>query len=142
MLKAHLPHFNMSQGMRTRAPGPILLVDTDPTLRHSRAMLLSTFNIPVQNVACYTDVWRLPDSAFFSLVAISLAPSEKEAAKVAEHIRRHWPAAKILLLGTLSTEFDDPLYDDIVDVSFNPSALIGASERLLRAFEAANRGAP
>lgn len=69
MLKVDLPHFN-SQEARTHTPEPILLVDTDPTLRHSRAMLLSTFNIPVQNLACYTEVWRLPDSASFSLVLL------------------------------------------------------------------------
>jgi hypothetical protein len=60
-------------------------------------------------------------------------PSQDEAAKIAEYVRRHWPSAKILLLGILCTDFDDPLYDEIVDARFNPSAFVETSERLLTA---------
>jgi hypothetical protein len=98
--------------------------------------LLSGFNISVQQAAGYTDVCGLSEPGSFSLVAISLAPSQDEAVRIAEYVRRHWPAAKILLLGRLSTDFDDPLYDDIVDARFNPSEFVDASERLLTALGA------
>jgi hypothetical protein len=69
-------------------------------------------------------------------VAISLAPSQNEAAKIAAYVRRQWPSAKILLLGRLQADFDDPLYDDIVDPSFNPWAFLDTSKRLLLAIGA------
>jgi hypothetical protein len=132
MLKSSLSQLNLSRGMRTREAAPILLVDGDPSLRPSRAALLSRFNIPVKQVAgC-----GLSEPGSFSLVVISLALPQDEAGKIAEYVRRRWPAAKILLLGRLSTDFDDPLYDDIVDASFNPSAFVEASERLLTALGA------
>jgi hypothetical protein len=69
----------------------------------------------------------------FSLVAISLAPSQEEARTIAAFVRRQWSSAKILLLGRLQSEFDDPLYDDIVDPCFNSSAVLDAGKRLLLA---------
>jgi hypothetical protein len=87
-------------------------------------------------MAGYPDVCGLSESCAFSLVVISLAPNQNEAAKIAEYVRRQWPAAKILLFGRLSADFDDPLYDDIVDARFNPSAFVNMSERLLTALGA------
>ena len=66
------------------------------------------------------------------LVAISLDVSEREAALIAAHVRHTWPAAKILLLGSPSAWFDDPLYDDSVMPSYNPAGLVEAAKRLLR----------
>jgi hypothetical protein len=136
MLNSYLSQFNLPQGMRTREVGPILLVDGDPGLRQSRAALLLGFNIPVKQIAGYTDVCELSESSSFSLVVINLAPAQEEAGKIAEYVRRHWPEAKILLLGRLSIDFDDPLYDDIVDARFNPSAFVSMTERLLTALGA------
>jgi hypothetical protein len=108
-------------------------VEADSVLRESRALLLSTFNIPIQKAAGYCDVCGLSVSTSFSLVAISLAPNQNEAATIAAYVRRQSSSAKILLLGRLQSEFDDPLYDDIVDPSFNPSAFLDVSKRLLLA---------
>ena len=52
-------------------------------------------------------------------------------AAVASHARRRWPSAKVLLLGTLVTELDDPLYDEVVYPGFNSSGLLEVSRRLL-----------
>jgi hypothetical protein len=41
--------------------------------------------------------------------------------------------AKILLLGRPSENFDDPLYDDAVNPSCNPSGIVETADRLLRA---------
>jgi hypothetical protein len=111
--------------------GPILLVEEDPELNQSRAMLLSTFKISIEKAAGYCDVCNLSKRTSFSLIVISLVPDQDEAARIATYIRGHWPSAKILLLGSLQEDFDDPLYDDIVDSGFNPSAFIDASKHLL-----------
>jgi hypothetical protein len=131
-MKSSLSQSNLSRGMKTREAGQILLVDADTSLRASRVALLSGFNIPVQQIAGYADLCGLSESGSFSLAVISLSYSQNEAVKIAEYVRRHWPAARILLLGILSTDFDDPLYDDIVD-RFNPAAFVEASRRLLTA---------
>lgn len=133
MLKPYLHQFNLFPEAKSSVLGAILLVDADGSLRQSRTLLLSTLNIPVQEVAEYTDVYGLLESSPFSLVVINLVPSQNEAAKVAAYVRRHWSSAKILLLGKLSARFDDPLYDDIIDPSFNPSVFLDASKRLLQA---------
>ena len=131
MLNSYSSQINSYQAIRTPVLGAILLVESEPAPREYRAHLLSTFNIPVQKSAGYSDVCGLSGSTSFSLVAISLAPSQNEAAEIAAYVRQQWPSAKILLLGRLQAEFDDPLYDDIVDPSFNPWAFLDASKRLL-----------
>ena len=110
----------------------ILLVEADPELRDSRRLLLSTLHHPVLAVGAYVDVCRLPPDSNCCLVAIDLTPSEHEAARIAEHARRTWPNAKILLLGRPTKDFDDPLYDDVVNPHFNPSGVIESADRLLR----------
>ena len=111
-------------------------MESQPATRESWAHLLSTFKIPIQKAVGYSDVYGLSGSASFSLVAISLVPSQDGAAKIAAYVRRQWSSAKILLLGRLQEDFDDPLYDDIVDPCFNPSAFLDASKRLLLAIGA------
>ncbi len=132
MLSSHLSPISSYRVARTPVQGVILLVEPDSAARESRALLLSTFDIHIQRVAGYCDVCGLSGSTSFSLVAISLAPSQDEARTIAAFVRRQWSLAEILLLGRLQSEFDDPLYDDIVDQCFNPSALLDASKRLYR----------
>jgi hypothetical protein len=131
MLKPPSTRDNLSEGMTPRASERVLMVESDPTLRYSRDLLLSIFDIPIRVASGYNDVYHLADTGCFCLVTISLSPSQTEAAKVAEYVRRKWPTARILLLGTLSAAFDDPLYDEIVDTRFDPTALIEATQRLL-----------
>jgi hypothetical protein len=136
MMRSHLSQINSHHVMRTPTLGAILLVEADLILRESRALLLSTLNLPVLKASSYCDTCRLPDSASISLAAISLLPCESEAQKVAAYVRRQWCSARILLLGTPKVEFDDPLYDEIVCPGFNPSGLLEASRRLLSSFGA------
>jgi hypothetical protein len=128
MLRSYLSQINSQQ---VRTFGSILLVEADPILRESRALLLSTLNLPVLKASSYCDTCKLTEAATISLAAISLLPSEGEARNVAAHVRRQWNSAKILLLGTPKDEFDDPLYDEIVCPGFNPSGVLEASRRLL-----------
>jgi len=134
MMRSNLSQVHSHQPWRTPTLGAILLVEADPVLRESRALLLPTLKLPVLKVSSYCDTCRLPDSASISLAAISLLPSEAEAKQVAAYVRRQWNSARILLLDTLKAEFDDSLYDEIVYPGFNPSGLMEASRRLLSSF--------
>jgi hypothetical protein len=111
----------------------ILLVESDPELRDSRRLLLSALRHPVLAVGAYTEVCALPADSNCGLVAIDIRPNEHEAARIAVYARRTWPRAKILLLGHPSDDFDDPLYDDAVSPSFNPSGIVESADKLLRA---------
>jgi hypothetical protein len=109
----------------------ILLVDADPELRSSRRGLLASVDHSIVAAASYADVCRLSHKSECRLAAIDLDPSEREAALIATHVRHTWPAARILLLGTPSAWFDDPLYDDSVVPSYNPAGVVEAAKRLL-----------
>ncbi len=124
-------YLSQLEDARTAARGSILIVGADETLLHSRALLLSILKIPVQAASGDTEVFNLPPCANFCLVVIDLATLEVQAAAVAAYVRTRWPGARILLLGKLLQNFDDPLYDDIVEARFNPSGFIEVSKRLL-----------
>jgi hypothetical protein len=111
----------------------ILLVEPDPHIPDSRRLLLGALRHPVLAVSAYTDVCALPGDSNCALVAIGIATNECEASRIAVHARRTWPTAKILLLGSPSENFDDPLYDDAVNPSCNPSGIVESADKLLRA---------
>jgi hypothetical protein len=129
MLSSYLSQVNpLFAGPLTREA--ILLVESNPVLSESRTRLLLALNLPVLKASCYCEGCRLPKSTSIG-AAISLLPSEAETQKVAAHVRRQWPSAKVLPLGTLRAQFDDPRYDEIVYPGFNSSGLLEASRRLL-----------
>ena len=132
-------HFSEPVNRAIVPSGAVLLVERDLALLQSRALLLSTLNIPVHKAAGYSDITSIWDGASFSVVIINLAPSHVEAAKIAAHVRHKWPSAKILLLGNLTWEFDDPLYD-VVDPSYSPSAFVDGTKRLLGMTETNSSG--
>jgi len=109
----------------------ILLVETDAELRDSRRLLLGSLEYPVLAVSGYMDVCTLPAESNCCLVAIDICHSEHEAVRIAAHARRTWPHAKILLLGRPSEAFDDPLYDDAVNLQYNPTGFVDSAYRLL-----------
>jgi hypothetical protein len=110
----------------------ILLVEANPELRDSRRLLLSTLQHPVFAVSAYIDVCKLPADSNCCLIAIAISTNEHEAERIAGYARRTWPNAKILLLGCPCKQFDDLLYDDAVNPSFNPSGVVERADRLLR----------
>jgi CheY-like chemotaxis protein len=109
----------------------ILLFEPDPDLRSTRRLLLSSLGYPVLAVGGYQEICRLPLDSNCCLVAIDLSPNEREARRAAFHARRYWPEAQILLLGSPSDEFDDPLYDDAVPYAWNPAGVVHSARRLL-----------
>lgn len=110
----------------------ILLVEQDPELRASRRILLGCLEHPVLAVSAYPEVCQLPRDSNCCLVAADLSPNEHEARRIAVHTRLTWPGAKILLLGQPSMDFDDPLYDDSVSPSCNPSGVVETAKRPLK----------
>jgi hypothetical protein len=133
VLKRRLSRPNTPEDATPSSLGSILLVDSNPYLRDSRRLLLGTLRHPVLAVSAYTDVCALPSDSNCALVAIGISSNEHEASRIAVHARRTWPMAKILLLGRPSENFDDPLYDDAVNPSCNPSGIVETADRLLRA---------
>ena len=109
----------------------VLLVEADPELRSSRRLLLGSMKHPVLAVSGYREVCCLPADSNCRLVVIDLCPSEREAQRIANHVRRIWPAAKILLFGIPSQNFDDPLYDESVETLWNPSVVIKTALRFI-----------
>ena len=130
-----------SQPLETNAPGgrtvdttsSVLLVDPDPDpdLRDSRRLLLTSRHISVLAISSYAEVYQLPELGCYNLIVLSIRPNEIKACHVAEYARRRWPKARLLLLGDSCGSLDDPLYDEIVNPSGNPSGFIEAAERLL-----------
>ena len=128
--------FNYDSLQRTIGSTPlelssILLVESDPELRDARRLLLGALQHPVFAVGGYMDICQLPTGSNCCLVAVDINPSEHEALRIASHVRRTWPGAKILLLGSPSQNFDDPLYDESVSPSYNPAGVIETAKRLL-----------
>jgi CheY-like chemotaxis protein len=111
--------------------GSILLVEPNAELRESRRLLLGSLEHPVLAVCSYAEVCELPTDGNCRLVAIDVQPSEHEAARIAMHVRRHCPYARILLLGPAPEGFEDALYDDAVSAYCNPAGVVDAASRLL-----------
>jgi len=133
MLKQSLSRPNPLDGAVPLNLCSILLVEPDPELRASRRLLLSALRHPVLAVSAYTEVCALPADSNCGLIAIDICTNEHEASRIAVHARRTWSKAKILLLGHPSDDFDDPLYDDAVNPSCNPSGIVETADKLLRA---------
>jgi hypothetical protein len=110
----------------------ILLVEPNSELRESRSLLFGALRHPVLAVSAYMQVCALPADSNCALVAIDITPNEHEAFRIATHVRRTWPRAKILLVGHPSEDFDDPLYDESVNPCCNPSGIVEVADKLLR----------
>ena len=131
MLSASLLPVNAVTGLDTKDLEQALLVDLEYELRDSRLLLLSSLHIAVHSVASYTEVFHLNDAISFSLVVLNICPSDERASDIAAYVRRRWPRAKVLLLGTGCGCVEDPIYDDIVDPCCNPAELVEVAQRLL-----------
>jgi hypothetical protein len=107
MLKQSLSELNYRYGAVPLNLSSILLVESDPTLRDSRRLLLSALRHRALAVSAYAEVCALPADSNCGPVAIDICPDEHEASRIVVHARRTCPNAKILLLGHPSDDFDD-----------------------------------
>lgn len=112
------------------ATAPILLVERADELRHSRRLLLSCIHPGVQVADDPSSVFGYSPDTSFRLIVVDLR-DHVSAEHIAFYARRRWPGAKILLLGRSCGEFQDSLYDEIVDPCCNPVGFVEVSRRLL-----------
>jgi hypothetical protein len=131
MLNASFLPVNAATGVGTNDLGQTLLIDLEVELQESRLQILSFLHVAVHSVASYPEVFRLNPAINFNLVVLNIYPNDQRASHVAAYVRRRWPRAKILLLGTGSGCVEDPLYDDIVDPCCNPVGLLEVAQHLL-----------
>lgn len=125
LLSAVLPEIN------TVPPSaPILLVEKPGDLRDSRRLLLSCIHSAVEVADGPSRIFTAGPGPNYRLIVIDLR-DPKSAERVAFYSRRRWPRAKILLLGKIRGEFQDALYDEIVDPCCNPVGFVEISRRLL-----------
>jgi hypothetical protein len=73
----------------------------------------------------------LSEKVQVSVAVLDLSSSERELLQNAEHIRRRWPGAVILLVGDKLPHLDDPLYDERVASDIQPGELLDVLERLV-----------
>lgn len=62
------------------------------------------------------------DKVRIAILHRSLSPIQLREA--CAYIRRTWPVAKILVLGTGAEDLDDPLYDELVDLGASVDKLV------------------
>ena len=68
-----------------------------------------------------------------SVAVIDLCTSDRELRRrTAEHIRRRWPDAQILLVGPEAEVPEDPLYDERIPPTLEAAELLVAMERLVK----------
>lgn len=85
-----------------------------------------------------SDYWGLCSLSLNQAQAVSIAvlepaTSNGDLRRSAEHVRRRWPDARIILLGQYENLLEDQLYDERVLPRFHPPELLGVMERLLKA---------
>jgi DNA-binding NtrC family response regulator len=131
MSNASLLSVNAATGLDTNDLEQALLVDLEHELRDSRLLLLSSLQVAVHSVASYTEVFHLNDAISFSLVVLNICPGDERASDIAAYVRRRWPRAKVLLLGTGCGCVEVLLYDEIVEPCCNPAELVEVAQHLL-----------
>ena len=85
-----------------------------------------------------TNYWELcslwvGEAEQVSVALIDLSTSDRELRRrTAEHIRRRWPDAQILLVGPEAEVPEDPLYDERIPPGLEAAELLVAMERLVK----------
>jgi hypothetical protein len=72
------------------------------------------------------------DAGPVSIAVIELCNSASELRRTAEHIRRRWPEAQILLVGQEAEVLEDPLYDQRIPPGLEAAELFAIFERLVK----------
>ena len=76
---------------------------------------------------------RVGEAEQVSVAVIDLCTSDRELRRrTAEHIRRRWPDAQILLVGPEAEVPEDPLYDERIPTGLEAAELLAAMEQLVK----------
>lgn len=108
----------------------VLLVEPDLNLLANRALLLSRSDYTVAIANNYREIFELRGEAGFHLAVLSDTLGELALCAAAEFVRRQWPSARILILGSARVPLEDYLYDEVVDHRFQPKELLDTLSRL------------
>jgi hypothetical protein len=74
-----------------------------------------------------------------SVAVIEVSTSDRDLLRTAEHIRRRWPDAQILLMGREAEVLEDPLYDERIPPGIEAAGLLPAMERLVNGKQRSRR---
>jgi len=109
----------------------VLLVEPAMTPRSERDTLLGTTNCCVTSVRDVREMFnlRLEKPIVFAVLNDLLGTFDLRAA--AESVRRQWPAAKILIIGSAVPTLEDHLYDDAISHRHDEKELLSALQALL-----------
>ncbi len=111
-------------------PPRILLVGAALALRELHVALLRSIPAIVESLGSGVDMHRHKGGAY-ALVVLMLRQQSREMAEAAHFVRRHWGAARILLLESESGVIDDWLYDERVDPDSSPAIMRETAIRLV-----------
>jgi hypothetical protein len=110
----------------------ILLVEPDPSVLANRLLLLKRSGFMVAPAGNSRDVYYLRCFAQVNLAVVSDTLGLLELRDVADCVRHQWPSAHILILGVVPNWLEDYLYDEALDIRFQPEQLIDSIYRLCR----------
>ena len=112
-----------------KKPG-ILLVEPNPELAHTRALLLASLGYPV-HIACDLSEICQQRGSLFRLVAVDVTPPLVTLQVILTTIRALWPQARILLLGENALGVEDHQYDERVAAAHHPADVVDVARRLI-----------
>lgn len=78
----------------------------------------------------YQDLCSVPASECFDIAILHPLRSVHELRISLEHVRRHWPHTRILLVSANAEDVDDPLYDERVPPEMSQDAFLSVIEQL------------
>lgn len=79
--------------------------------------------------ASFLDLFAISKDEKVDIAILHHTLSRPHLREACAHIRRNWPVATILVLGTGAEDLDDPLYDELVDPSTPLDKLLGMIEQ-------------
>jgi len=110
----------------------ILLVESDQHLLNSRSLLLTKSDFRVFTAGSACEVYHLRSVPMVSVAVLSDTLGDSGLRAAAECVREQWSTARILILGSVRTSFEDYLYDEALDHRFQPCELLDTISKLCR----------
>ncbi len=96
-----------------------------------RDALLERQKCRLASATCLRELFSISDEEQIDIAVLHQNLSPIEFREAAGHIRRKWPAAKILVVCCMTTDFlDDPLYDERATPGLSQQSLLSKIERL------------
>lgn len=104
----------------------VFLVGAEEWRDGARQALAGACKSSVTGIGSLWELCALPEAVLVDVAVIHPSFQTRDLCYAAEYIRRRWPDAVILVIGTLAVHLEDPLYDHRVSnsVSFDQLAEI------------------